>query len=208
MAENTSNNSKGCLSWFKGLGGALAGLLTIAASCAGIMQYIESSGQQQAPASNSVNVVVVTSQPVSNAQANSASISPEDWQAIEGFLREAVIAEITAYQYGDPSYATMFYGDALQAIQDQILDLNTRGVLRSAYFDYENSYIRDIRVGQNNQIEVDSCEYWANDYYERSTGSLIGSDQWMLVPQTITIEYLNANFYITSVSFHTGQAFC
>lgn len=77
-----------------------------------------------------------------------------------------------------------------------------------AQFDYENSYIDDIRITQNNKIEVDSCEYWANDYYDRQTGTFIDSDPWELVPQTITIEQLNANFYITSIAFYTGQAFC
>ena len=204
---NESNISKGCLNWFKGLGAALFGLLTAAASCAGIMQYIQSNGTGEAPPANP-GVVVVTSVPASNAQANIASVSPEQWQAIQDFLSGAVVAEITAYQYGDPAYASMFYGDALQTIQNEITDLNSRGVALSARFDYDNSYIQDIRVTQNQWIEVDSCEYWSNEYYDRVTGSLIGTDDWKLIPQTITIEYLNSSFYITSIAFFTGQAFC
>lgn len=207
MDTNNSNNSKGCFGWFKGVGAVLFGLLTAAASCTGIMQYLDSTANRQAPASNPVSVVVVTSEPASNVQANIASVSPEDWQAVESFLQEAVVAETTAYQYGDASYASMFYGDALLSLQNQIQDLNSRGVLADAHFDYVNSYLHDVRIVQNH-IEVDSCEYWANDYYNRLTGELLGSDSSKLVPQTITIELLNGTLYITSIAFYTGQAFC
>lgn len=77
-----------------------------------------------------------------------------------------------------------------------------------AHFDYDTSYIHDIRITQTNRIEVDSCEYWSHDYYDRHTGALLSSDSWTLVPQTIMIEYLDADFYITSVAFYSGQAFC
>ncbi len=204
------NKSKGCLGWVSGVGAALVGLLTAGASCAAILQYIESTPPTQAPQSNPAAVIVITSEPASNnTQSNSVqtSVSAEEWQAVESFLMQAVAAEIAAYQYGDPSYATMFYGDALQALQGEILDLNSRGLLMDPHFDYNNSYLNDIRVGQN-RIEVDSCEYWSSDYYDRASGQLIGSDPSALVPQTITIEFLNDNFYITAISFHTGQSFC
>jgi hypothetical protein len=102
----------------------------------------------------------------------------------------------------------MFRRDAMQSLQDQIADINLRGIMLAARFDYDNSYIRDIRLTQNNRIEVDSCEYWANDYYDRQTSALLSSDSWKLVPQTILIEYLNAESYIKSVAFYTDQAFC
>lgn len=211
MIANDSNKSKGCLGWLSGIGGAILGLLTAVASCAGILQYIESAPPtEQAPA-NPAAVVVITSQPVSNnIQSNNAqtSVSPEQRQAVTDFLSSAIAAEITAYQYSDPSYASMFYGDALRSLQDEILDLSSRGVFLSARFDYDNSYIHDMRVGQNDRIEVDSCEYWANDYYDQLTGTLLGSDDWTLVPQMIVIENINAGLYITSIAFYTGQAFC
>lgn len=205
MDTNTSN--KGCLNWVKGLGAALVGLLTAGASCAAIMQYIQSTGNTQTPASYSPSVIVVTSEPISTAQSNVSGVSPEEWQAIQGFLSDAVVAEISAYQYGDSSIATMFYGDALQSLQSQISDLNSRGVWMDAHFDYVNSYLHDIRIVEKH-IEVDSCEYWSNDYYNRQTGELLGSDPSKLVPQTITIELLDKTFYITSIAFYTGQAFC
>lgn len=181
--SNDSNTSKGCAGWLKGVGGVLLALLTAAASCAGILQYVDAAGSKQAQPVNS-GVVVITSVPISVAQTK---VSPEEWTAIEGFLSNAVNAEITAYQYGDPSYANMFYGDALQTIQTQIFDLNSKGVLVSAHFDVNNSYVHDIRLMQNKGFEVDFCEYWAHEYYNRQTGTLLSSDGWTLVPETITI---------------------
>lgn len=215
MNPNNSNTSKGCLSWVKGLGAGLLGLLTAAASCAAIMQYIQSSGGTADPKSNDVQVVVVTSEPASydstasnasSPQSNGASISAQDRQAVETFLQSAVSAEIAAFQYGDSSYANMFAGAALQALQTQILELNARGVYLDARFDYTNSYIRDIRLPQSNQIEVDWCEYWAGDFYERQTGTLIESSPWRLIAETILIESLNDSIYITQMA--SGQTFC
>lgn len=209
MKENTSNKPKGCLGWLSGIGGAIVGLLTAGASCAAILQYMNSTVPAEPAPVNPPAVVVITSEPVSNSvQTNAeASVSAEEWNAVESFLAQAVVAETLAYQNGDPAYATMFAGDALQALQGKILDLNSRGVLMDPHFDYSNSYLRDIRIGQN-LIEVDSCEYWSSDYYNRLTGEFVGSDPLALLAQTITIEFLNNNFYITGISFHTGQSFC
>lgn len=213
MNSNNSNPSKGCMNWVKGLGGAFLGLLTAAASCAGIMQYLASMNTTPTQPANS-NYVASTSVPVSNvsnpsnAQADVVNVSTTEWQAVATFLQNAVTAEITAYQYGDASYASMYYGDALQTLQSQISDLNARGIYVEEHFDSNKSYIHAIREPNNSHIEVDSCEYWASDYYDRQTGTLISSDAWKLVPQTILIEYIDNNFYITSVAFYTGQAFC
>ena len=209
MNENTSNKPKGCLGWLNGIGGAIVGLLTAGASCAAILQFMNSTVPPEPAPVNPAAVVVITSEPVSNNVQTSVqtSVSAEEWQAVQTFLTQAVAAEITAYQYGDPSYATMFAGDALRALQGEILDLNSRGVMMDPHFDYSNSYLHDIRVGQN-RIEVDSCEYWSSDYYSRQTGEHVGSDPLALLAQTITIEFLNNDFYITGISFHTGQSFC
>lgn len=212
MSSDSNNTSKGCFSWAKGIGAGLLGLLTAAASCAGIMQYFQAGAATPVPSPNPVSVVVVTSVPVSNAsnagnvQANVATASPEQQKIIEGFLQSAVAAEITAYQYGDASYATMFAKDALLALQNQIMDLNTKGIFLDAQFDYNTSYIHDIRFTANKQIEVDWCEYWAQNLYERQTGNLISSYGRTLIPETIVMEYLGNNFYITKV--YSNQTFC
>lgn len=204
----TTNNSKpkGCAGRLSMMVGGIFTLLTAAASCVGILQYIERPVATPVVTDNPARVDDSGVRPVSDFQT---TINQEQWQAVEGFLKEAVAAEIAAYQYGDPVYAaTMFSGDALQTIQYQIEDLNSRGVLLSASFDYDNSYIKDIRIVQTDRIEVDSCEYWSNEYYDRQNGTFLTSDPRKLVPQTILIEYLDQNFYITSIAFYTGQAFC
>jgi hypothetical protein len=204
MMPNDSNTSKGCTGSVKWLVGAGFTLLGVCASIVGILEFFEPPAAPYVPAAGQVVVVSVTSEPA----AEQVDASLEEWQIIESFLRRAVDSEIAAYQYGDPAYAAMFYGDALQTIQSQIEDLNSNGIFLAARFDHDNSYIHDIRFTQNNRIEVDSCEYWAHDYYDRQTGALLSSDSWKLVPQTIMIEYLNAAYFITSVAFYTGQAFC
>lgn len=207
MTKNEINPGKSCFGW---VAKVFVGLITLASAVAGILEYLEPSAAPQAPVSNPVVVAVITSEPAPDVSEPSISsdITPEQWVAIEGFLSGAVAAEIAAYQYGDPSYASMFYGDALQTIQNQIADLNSQGVLLRAYFDSATSYIHDMRLTADDRIEVDSCEYWANEYYDQQTGVLLESTSWTLVPQTIMIEYVNADFYITSVAFYGDQAFC
>ena len=210
MTKNEINPAKGCFSWVAKVFGGIFGLITVGSGLVAILQYIDPPALPQAPPSGQVVVAVITSEPAPDSSNPSApaDITPEDWQAIEDFLRRAVAAEIAAYQYGDPSYASMFYGDALQTIQNQITDLNSQGVMLAAQFDANGSYIHDIRVISSNRIEVDSCEYWVQEYYDRQTGTLLESTSWTLVPQTIMIEYLNGDFYITSVAFYGDQAFC
>ncbi len=210
MISNESNKSQGCAGWLKWLIGSGLALVAAGGSIVAILEYL---GPPQSSPVIGVTVVPPPESPRPPDPTNTPlpdlqGVSPGEWQTVEDFLSLAIVSEITAYQYGDPSYATLFYGDALATIQRQIADLNSRGILLAARFDYDNSYIFDIRPVQNNRIEVDSCEYWANDYYDRQTGVLLGSDSWALVPQTIVIEYLNGDFYITSVAFYTGQAFC
>lgn len=207
MVSNELDNAPGCAGWMKWVIGTGIGLITAAGSAVAVLQYCVPQTAASVDPPIIVNTVVVhpTSVPVSDSQY----VSTEIWQAVEEFLNLAVVSEIAAYQYGDSSYAaTMFYGDAMQSLQDQIADLNSRGIMMSARFDYDNSYIYDIRLLQNDRMEVDTCEYWSSDYYDRLTGALLSSESWKLVPQTIMIEYLSAEFYITSVAFYTGQAFC
>ena len=212
MTSNEVNPAKGCAGWLKGLFAGVFALIAAGSGLVAILQYLNPPVPQPA-SSNPIVVAVVTSESVSNISNVSnppmpADITSEQWQVIDEFLQGAVAAEIMAYQYGDPSYASMFYGDALQSIQDQIVDFNSKGIMLAAYFDSDKSYIHDIRVTPSNRIEVDSCEYWANEYYDRQSGVLLESMSWMLVPQTIMIEYFNSDFYITSVAFYGDQAFC
>jgi hypothetical protein len=203
MISEDSNTSQGCFGLMKWLIGAGLGLIAAGGSVVAILEFFKPD-PVYSPAQNTVIVVPATNVPTPGP----ADITPEEWQAVEEFLSLAIVSEITAYEYGDPSYATTFSGGAMETIQSQIADLNSRGVLLMAQFDPDNSYIYDIRVTPTSKIEVDSCEYWTHDYFDRQTGTFIDSDPWELVPQTITIEELNENFYITSIAFYTGQAFC
>lgn len=137
-------------------------------------------------------------------------ISPQLQQEIGRFLVGAIESEILAYWHGDASYAEPFYyGDALSALQSRIINYNEQGLAHVANLDQANSYYVNIRLINDNQIEVDTCEYWESTDYNRVTGDLVSSSPKTLVPQTITIEQLNVNsWFITTVSFHTGQSFC
>jgi hypothetical protein len=203
MMSDDPNKAQGCAGWFKWLVATALGLLAAGGSIVAILDYLNPRTTPSAPEFRPTPVMI-TIEPV--AQQN--AVTPELRDAVEDFLGAAVHSEILAYQYGDASYATIFYGDAMQALQDKITDLNARGILLVASFDYAVSYIADIRLTPDNKVEVDSCEYWTNEYYDRGTGALLGTDPWTLVPQTITIEGLYESAHITSISFHTGRAFC
>ena len=73
---------------------------------------------------------------------------------------------------------------------------------------YYQSFIKEIRVITNSQIEVDTCEVWTNTIYRAADGEPVSSDGPALIPQTITIEQLDSNWYITTVQFHDAPAFC
>ena len=102
-----------------------------------------------------------------------------------------------------------FSGDALSTLQNNIITLNQQGLVQVVNFDAVNSYIVDVRLINDNKIEVDTCQYWASAQYIRLTGAPVSSSPATLFPQTITIERFNANSWlITTVSPHTGQSFC
>jgi deoxyadenosine/deoxycytidine kinase len=70
------------------------------------------------------------------------------------------------------------------------------------------SYINDIRVINNSQIEVDTCEVWTTSTYQQSDGQLVDSTDPTLLPQTITIQQQNGSWFITNVNFLDAPAFC
>ena len=206
--SNNSTMSRGCAGWFKWLIATLTALLAAGGSIVALINHFNPPASVievhvEQPGSPDQEPVSAVAPPPDQPE-----ISPELEREINDFLSGAIQAEISAYWYGDASYATQFYADALQALQLKIAELNRRGILEVASFDYAASYIADVRLTNGNTIEVDSCEYWARDYYDRQTGALIGSDPLMLVPQTITIERLSGRLFVTSIAFYTGQAFC
>jgi hypothetical protein len=138
-----------------------------------------------------------------------SDIAPELEKDVSNFLTDAIELEIEAYRNGDASIASsIMAGNVLATLQSNIADLNQQGLLMISEIDYYQSFINDIRVLTNTQIEVDTCEVWTNTVYRASDGEPISSDGPSLIPQTITIEQLDSNWYITNVEFFDPPAFC
>lgn len=133
----------------------------------------------------------------------------EIWDAVSEFLGEAITTEIDVFAKGDTASATrIFAGPVLQNLEAQIADLNNRGLMQAAEFDYYNSYINDVRVVNNGRVDVDTCEVWYTAVYQRSNGALVDSSGPDLLPQTLTLENLGNGWYVTAVDFHDAPSFC
>lgn len=138
-----------------------------------------------------------------------ADVSPELEEDVSEFITNAIELQIEAYHNSDASVAaSVLAGNMLASLEADIADLNQQGMVLISEIDYYQSYINDIRVITDTQIEVETCEVWTNTIYRASDGEPVSSEGPLLVPQTILIEQLDANWYITSVQFHDGQAFC
>ncbi|HNM38381.1 MAG TPA: hypothetical protein PKI33_15030, partial [Anaerolineales bacterium] len=140
-------------------------------------------------------------------QAN--GVSPELSKEVGEFLTKAIKLQIEAYRQGDASVASVIMaGDVLQSLQGEISSLNQQGLVEIADIDYYKSYIDDIRIISNAQLEVDTCEVWSLQYYRRSDGALVQSNEPTLLPQTITIQKIENGWFITAVQFFEAPAFC
>lgn len=138
-----------------------------------------------------------------------SEIDPQLAEDIGNFLGEAIEAQINALYYGDPRYAaTIFAGEIYTAIANDINTLNQQGLVQVATFDYYQSYIHDIRVIDSATIEVDTCEIWSTSTYRASDGALLENTGNTLTPQTLLMEYLGNQWYITAVAFYDAPAFC
>jgi len=128
---------------------------------------------------------------------------------VSEFLTEAIELQIEAYQKGDASIASsILAGDILNNLAADINALNKQGLVSVSEIDYYESYINDIRVISDTQVEVDTCEVWTTNTYNQSNGELVQTDGPTLLPQTITIENLNSGWFITQVNFFDAPAFC
>lgn len=135
---------------------------------------------------------------------------PEDLEnQVSDFLTRAIELQIEAYRNGDASMAaSIMQGPILESLTAEINSLNQQGLVSISEIDYYKSYINDIRVVNNALIEVDTCEVWATNTYRVSDSQLVDSQGPSLLPQTITIEQMDGNWYITTVDFLTAPAFC
>ena len=135
---------------------------------------------------------------------------PEDLEnQVSEFLTRAIELQIEAYRNGDASIAaSIMQGPILESLAAEINSLNQQGLVSISEIDYYESYIADIRVVNNALIEVDTCEVWTTHTYRLADSQLVDSQGPSLLPQTITIEQLDGNWYITIVEFLNAPAFC
>jgi hypothetical protein len=128
---------------------------------------------------------------------------------VSDFLTRAIELQIEAYQKGDASIAAaIMTGQELADLSADIDSLNQQGLVSISEIDYYQSYINDIRVINNSQIDVDTCEVWTTNTYRQADGQLVDSTDPTLLPQTITIQQQNGNWFITNVNFLDAPAFC
>ena len=135
---------------------------------------------------------------------------PEDLEnEISDFLTQAIELQIEAYRRGDASVASsIMAGAVFEDLRADIESLNAQGLASISEIDYYDSYINDIRVLSDTQIEVDTCEVWTTSIYRRSDGEPIESGEPTLLPQTVTIQQLDGGWFITGVNFLSAPAFC
>ena len=128
---------------------------------------------------------------------------------VSEFLTRAIELQIQAYRNNDASIASsIMAGQVLENLSSDINSLSQQGLVSLSEIDYYQSYIQDIRVVNEARIEVDTCEVWTTDTYRLSDSQLVDSQGPSLLPQTITIEQLDGNWFITTVNFFDAPAFC
>lgn len=138
-----------------------------------------------------------------------SDISPELEEDVSDFLTTAIELEIDAYRNEDAEVAaSVMAGDVLASLENDIASLSQQGLVMISQIDYYQSYIHDIRALDNSHIEVDTCEVWTDETYDKSSGELVDSQGPTLLPQTITIQQIDSNWYITAVQFYDAPAFC
>lgn len=136
-------------------------------------------------------------------------LPPDLEKQVREFLRRAIKLQIAAYRRGDASVASsIMAGPILDSLRAEIDSLNRQGLISISEIDYYKSYLNDIRILNNDLIEVDTCEVWTTHTYQQSDGRLLDSSGPALLPQTITIERLNGSWFITTVDFFNAPAFC
>lgn len=156
---------------------------------------------------NDGSEIAAGSNPFLPDQAN--GVSPELASEVSDFLTKAIQLQIEAYRKGDASVASVIMsGQVLESLQFEIDSLNQQGLIQIADIDYYKSYIDDIRIISNTQLDVDTCEVWSLQFYRRIDGTLVQSNDPRLLPQTITIQKINNGWFITAVEFFEAPAFC
>lgn len=136
-------------------------------------------------------------------------VSPELEQEVSEFLTDVIELQIRAYRENDPAIAaSVLAGDIFGQLESNIADLKRQGLVQIAEIDYYQSYIDGIRVVSDERIDVTTCEVWNTAIYRLSDGALVESTEPTLLPQTITLERINTDWFVTGVQFFDAPAFC
>lgn len=129
-------------------------------------------------------------------------------EAVAELIVEANSAQILANFYQDASYLYPYYtGHALQQLEDYVERIGSSGYIQLDEFDVGSSYYVSMRF-ENNVLSIDECEYWKAYYYDPINFDLSEESEWILVPQTISMELVGDEIYITAISFYQNNAFC
>ena len=138
-----------------------------------------------------------------------ADVSPELNKEVSEFLTRAIQLQIQAYRDGNVNIvSSIMAGEIFEQMANEIDGLNQQGLVQISEIDFYKSYIQDIRVINNENIEVDTCEVWSTKTYNRTNAELVRIAEPRLLPQTITIQKLNQGWFITQVEFFEAPAFC
>ena len=227
MADNR-NTREGCAGWFKWIVGTFVALLSAGGGIVALANFVDPDEKTEP----STPIVITIKEDVADVSSEIVNRLPEDIpdpdqvptplpiinegssnrpseQAVVDFLYEAVLAETASYLYLDSSYVSWYFtGDMLTNMENEINDLLNNGVIVAKLYDDTRSYIYDINFIDDYMIQVDSCEYWSQEYYSLNDSSLLGNEGPDLYPQTITIEQFTDGWYITNVTFYEPPAFC
>ena len=135
-------------------------------------------------------------------------ISEDVQKAVAALIVNADKAEILANFYQNDSYLTSYYARyALQQMQQNIEMIRQSGYVELDDLDLGRSYYVNMYLN-NNVLLIDECEYWKTYSYAPGTGELVNETDWTLVPQTIGIDLVGDQVYITTISFYQNSAFC
>ncbi len=105
--------------------------------------------------------------------------------------------------------ATAFRGEALQCLQQHILDLTASGLFHQAVL--EGGQVLGVRVVAGDSwttvLQIDTCEFWSGTTFDAS-GWIVASEPRHAVPQTVTVEMSGGQAFVTGIDFEVAFPAC
>jgi hypothetical protein len=128
--------------------------------------------------------------------AGQTEVSPLE-RDVGHFLSQAFEAETWAYWYEDPSVAEPYFsGNALLDLGESIESFQQQGLVLYAIFDEQNSFIVDMSVIDDNTVEVNVCEAWAETLVDQSREPVDELPPFSLIPLTLTLEQTTGSWWL------------